>query len=191
MSTQHRLLYTLILPFHQGSWRVAEEHLNLTFTKMLYQTAGYVKKKNRGKDTSYKIYCNACLKTVEYFISREEACILLTQHHRWVIPQNFLKTWLNTFTWDLYGKTCAYELPCSICVLAAASETNEKSVSLPVDWTGFAGEEDSNTCSCACDKQFSNMHASLWYPTWDQFFWHFPPINLTVLHLLRGKRQLL
>lgn len=31
----------------------------------------------------------------------------------------------------------AYECPCSIYVIAAASETKEKSISLPVDLTGL------------------------------------------------------
>lgn len=32
---------------------------------------------------------------------------------------------------------CAHEFLCSVYVLAAASETNEKSISMPVDLTGL------------------------------------------------------
>ena len=85
---------------------------------------------------------------------------------------------------DLYGKMCLWISLQYLCLSCSQWNKWKKSISLPVDWTGLL---ERKMATHACDKQFSNMPASSWYPIWDQFLWHFPPINLIVLHTPRGK----
>lgn len=47
---------------------------------------GYVEKIREEKPPHIKLDCNPCLKRVEYFTRIKETCILLTQHHLWLIP---------------------------------------------------------------------------------------------------------